>query len=141
MHHGWARPAHHYFQQVISKSQVDGGVNGRKKRSDEGGGGGGGWAKGVQRKLQVWGSENTITLPVKQTRLRRWRWMKGRHSRVLDGDDLQRSPRPAGVVRWGQGERQTSGEREIERDSQSQEEDVNILRDWLKRGMDKHVAQ
>lgn len=66
-----------------------------------GGGGGGGWEKGAQRKLQVWGRENTFTLPVKQTQLRWWRWMEGRHSRVLD--DLQRSSRHAGLRRWGFG--------------------------------------
>lgn len=42
----------------------------------------GGWVGGstVQRKLQVWGRENTITSQVKQIRLRWWRWIEGQHS-------------------------------------------------------------
>ncbi len=50
--------------------------------SRESEGGQGGWVRGnmVQRKLQVWGRENTITSQVKQTRLRRWRWIEGQHS-------------------------------------------------------------
>lgn len=62
-----------------------------------GAGEGDGWVRGVRRKLQVWGRENTITPPVKQTRLRWWRWMEGWHSRVQDGDDVQRSSHHAGA--------------------------------------------